>query len=184
MSNITNTITKLFDEKGLTYRKVTHGPCRTSEESAAARAEGGGGLVVGAKALLLKLRRPGGEGEFGVFVLAGTSKLDPKAVGAKFRLATAEEMADQTGGLQPGAMPPFAAPVFPALGNLYFDSALAEADEMVGFNAGDHCVSLVVHVRDLILAASPSRIFPFSVAPPAPICDEIVEGRNYVRRQQ
>jgi prolyl-tRNA editing enzyme YbaK/EbsC (Cys-tRNA(Pro) deacylase) len=182
MSIFTDTITKLFDEKGLPYKKISHGPCRTSEESAAARAEGGGGLVVGAKALLLKFRHPGA-GAFGVYVLAGSSKLDPKAIDSKFRMATAEEMAEQTGGVQPGAMPPFATPIFPALQNLFFDTSFVDADGLVGFNAGDHCISLVVHVKDLVVAAAPNRIFPFSLVPPPSICDEIVEGRNYTRHQ-
>ena len=182
MTDITDAITKLFDEKGLEYRKITHASCRTSAESAAARAEGGGGLVVGAKALLIKSNCLANQNGFGVFVLPGISKLNPKALSTKFRMATAQEMAELTGGIQPGAMPPFAAPVFPSLTSLYYDSAFAEADEMVGFNAGDHCVSIVVHMRNLILAACPSHIIPFAIAPSASLCDEIFEGRTYARR--
>jgi prolyl-tRNA editing enzyme YbaK/EbsC (Cys-tRNA(Pro) deacylase) len=171
MSAVSERILKIFDEKALTYRMLIHGPCRTSEESAVARAQGGGGFVVGAKALLLKVRR-GGQSEFGVFVLSGTSKLDTKAIGTKLRLATAQEMFELTGGITPGAMPPFGAPVFPALKSLYFDTELVESDLMVGFNAGDHCVSLVVHIRDLVMAASPGRIFQFSLTMPPRDCGE------------
>lgn len=184
MSHVTDKITGRFDELSLPYQKIGHEHCHTSEQSAQARVQAGGGLVVGAKALLLKLNRGRGPAEFSVFVLAGNRKLDPKAIKGKFRFASSEEMADKTGGVQPGAMPPFAKPIFHLLDHIYFDTALVRADELVGFNAADHCISLVVHVRDLILAASPTDVFPFSLDPPPALCDEIEEGRNYSNHRQ
>ena len=96
-------IIELLDGEGVSYRRISHEPTRTSEDSARARGEA---LETGGKALLLKA----GEA-FSVFVLSAALKLDSSAVkkrlGVKsLRFATADELMDLT-GLVPGSVPPF-----------------------------------------------------------------------------
>ena len=65
-------ILELLDCEGISYRRISHEPTRTSEDSARARGEA---LETGGKALLLKA------GEcFFVFVLSAALKLDSQAV--------------------------------------------------------------------------------------------------------
>ena len=182
MNSITDTIISQFANCDLPYLRIDHPPCRTSEESGIARQQGGGGCVVGAKALLLKVYRSGGQHEFHTFVLAGDAKLDPKAVGAKHRFVTAEEMAELTDGLRPGAMPPFGRTLFPKIHQLHFDVGLAGMNDKVGFNAGHHEVSLVVTARDLVAVTQPNTIRALVLANPS-VCDEIVEARQVAKRK-
>jgi len=162
----TEKIIHLFDSHKVKYQRIFHAECRTSEESAKARAEGGGGYVIGAKAILMKVERKTGS-FFDVFVLPGSNKIDSKVLKKKldnlksFRFSTAEEMAEKTGGLVPGTMPPFAKPIFEDLGHLFIDSLLLE-HELVGFNAACLTQSIVVSSQDYVRVATPAAIFPFS----------------------
>ena len=70
-------------------------------------------------------------------------------------------MSQQTGGLLPGTMPPFAQPIFPQLSHLFIDSSLLD-HQVIGFNAACLTQSLVVATSDYIKVASPTDIFSFS----------------------
>lgn len=159
-------IIHLLDSHEVKYQQIFHDECRTSEESAKARAEGGGGYVIGAKAILMKVERKTSS-QFDVFVLPGNKKIDSKILKKKldnlksFRFSTAEEMAEKTGGLRPGTMPPFVQPIFEELGHLFIDSLLLEHD-VVGFNVACLTQSIIVSSKDYVRVANPTDIFPFS----------------------
>lgn len=144
-----------LDAAGVTYRHLTHGPTRTSEESAAARGEP---LEVGAKALLLKV-----DGGFAVHVLSAARKLDSGAVkrhhGAKsVRFATPEELLSMT-GLVPGSVPPFGRPLLPL--DLYVDAAIG-ALPRVAFNAASLTESIIMSAKDYLRVAQPTGTFGFA----------------------
>ena len=148
-------ILDLLDGEGITYRRISHEPTRTSEDSARARGEA---LETGGKALLLKA----GE-DFSVFVLSAALKLDSQAVkkrlGVKsLRFATADELMDLT-GLVPGSVPPFGEPVLPF--PLFVDESI-EANDRIAFNAGSLTDSVVLRTVDYLRVAG-GEIFRFSV---------------------
>ena len=148
-------ILELLDGEGVAYRRISHEPTRTSEDSARARGEA---LETGGKALLLKA----GE-DFSVFVLSAALKLDSQAVkkrlGVKsLRFATADELMDLT-GLVPGSVPPFGEPVLPF--PLFVDESI-EANDRIAFNAGSLTDSVVLSTVDYLRVAG-GEIFRFSV---------------------
>ena len=148
-------ILELLDGEGIAYRRISHEPTRTSEDSARARGEA---LETGGKALLLKA----GEA-FSVFVLSAALKLDSQAVkkrlGVKsLRFATADELMDLT-GLVPGSVPPFGEPVLPF--PLFVDESI-EANDRIAFNAGSLTDSVVLSTVDYLRVAG-GEIFRFSV---------------------
>ena len=165
----TDTIIQLFTERNVEFRVVEHPPCRTSEESAKARAEQGH-IVTGAKAIVVKMYWKGGVSDFNVVVLPGTSKIDPKALSARlddlkdFRFATREELATYTDGLEPGMMPPFGGQVFERLKRLYVDSNLLE-QVRVGFNVADLSRSIIVGAKDYASVVEATDVFPFAASP-------------------
>ena len=133
-------IYKRLENLGLDYRKVHHKAVTTSEAAAEAR-----GLTIegDAKALLLKAKDT-----FVIMVLQGNKQLDWKAarkiLGGKLRMATAEELLEQT-GLVKGCLPPF--------GNVvgfqtYIDNELVKQPK-VGFNVGVLTDSVVMNGSDL-----------------------------------
>lgn len=168
---ITKRICNLLDKQQVIYKLISHPECRTSEESAKARAQGGASQVTGAKAILMRISRKIADAEFGVFVLPGDRQLDSKALKKilkqqfadfkSFRFATATEMAQLTGGLIPGTMPPFAQSIFENIYYLYIDEDLLQR-ESVGFNAGCLTRSIVMSLHDYLKAVSPKTIFAFS----------------------
>lgn len=167
----TEKIISLLETSNINYKRVYHDECRTSEESAKARAEGGGGLVTGAKAILMKVERKVAGAQFNVFVLPGDKQINSKVLKQAlktnfedfngFRFANLEEMKEQTGGLIPGTMPPFGKPIFEQLSHLFIDVDLLE-HKVIGFNAACLTQSLIVPTSDYIKIASPTDIFPFS----------------------
>ena len=147
-------ILELLDGEGISYRRISHEPTRTSVDSARARGEA---LETGGKALLLKA----GEA-FSVFVLSAALKLDSQAVkkrlGVKsLRFATADELMDLT-GLVPGSVPPFGEPVLPF--PLFVDESI-EANDRIAFNAGSLTDSVVLSTVDYLRVAG-GEIFRFS----------------------
>lgn len=162
----TEKVVQLFAERSVPFRMIEHPPCRTSEESAKARAVQGH-TVCGAKAIVVKMNWKGSRSEFNVLVLPGPSKIAAKLLSQHlpdlkdFRFATREELAAHTEGLEPGMMPPFARPIFERLNNLYIDSSLLDHDD-VGFNVADLTRSIVVASRDYLDVASPTAVFPFA----------------------
>lgn len=147
-------ILHLLDGAGIAYRRVSHPPTRTSEESAVARGEP---LEVGGKALLVKV-----DDTFRLFVLSAPLKLSSSAVRAHFgarrsRFATAEELRELT-GLVPGSVPPFGEPVLPF--ELHVDPSVL-ANEVIAFNAGSLTESVVMKTTDYEALASPV-VFSFA----------------------
>ena len=128
---------------GATYRAIAHPPCRTSEESAAARAAAGKIDAVGAKALVVKLQR---DDTFALLVMPGTKKLDNKAARQSlglFRFANEDELPAVTYGLVPGSVPPFGWPYLPGVKKVYLDPGIVVAPKL-GFNAAALDRSLVM----------------------------------------
>lgn len=166
-NDTTRRICNLLDSHSVNYKLISHPETRTSEESFLARASAGGGYVIGAKAILMKITRKQEDSEFNVFVLPGSRKIDSKALKSQFkdvksfRFANPEEMAVLTGGLVPGSMPPFAQPIFEKLNHLFIDTSLLEHN-LIGFNAASLTQSLIVHCRAYVQAANPTATFPFS----------------------
>ncbi|MFB2917278.1 MULTISPECIES: YbaK/EbsC family protein [Aerosakkonema] len=165
--NTTQKICHLLDCNSVKYKLFSHPETRTSEESYKARQQAAGESVIGAKALLMKMTSKKGATLFNVFVLPGDKRLDSKALKSQlkdvksFRFATSEEMAELTGGLVPGSMPPFVQPIFENLNHLFIDTSLLE-HERIGFNAASLTQSLIVSCNDYIRAANPTDIFPFA----------------------
>ncbi|MGK7939082.1 MAG: YbaK/EbsC family protein [Crocosphaera sp.] len=167
----TQKIISLFDAHHLHYQLVDHPQCRSSSESLQARANAGAGVVTGAKAILMKVNRKTIPGQFDVFVLPGNKQIHSKILKQflkkqfedfnRFRFSTPEEMSQQTGGLLPGTMPPFAQPIFPQLSHLFIDSSLLD-HQVIGFNAACLTQSLIVSTPDYLQVASPTDIFSFS----------------------
>ncbi len=163
-------IIALLQNSEVDYKHIHHNECRTSEESQKARNEGGAGIVIGAKAILMKIDLKQAESQYWLFVLAGDKSINSKSLKKslkqkfsdfkKFRFSTAEEMAEVTNGLQPGTMPPFANPIFADIAHLFIDSSLLEHD-VVGFNAACLTQSLVVPTKDYINVAQATEIFNF-----------------------
>lgn len=159
-------IIKLLDDEGLPYAAFSHEPCKTSEESQAARARAGYPGVIGAKALLTKLYFKDKE-SFATIVIPGNHILDKERLLAsipdlkKMRFATSEEM-QSLAGVTPGCMPPFAASLFPQISLLIVASALRECDK-VGFNAAYLERSIVLSSQDYFSAVDPSFIVDCSV---------------------
>ncbi len=154
-------ITELFDAHGVSYTPITHTPCKSSEESAAARATAGYPGVIGAKALLAKLYFKNGE-QFATIVLPGTHILDKEKLIhgipelKKIRFATPEEMMELA-GVMPGCMPPFAQPIFPDIPLLIVARALQEFDQ-IGFNAAYFEKSIILSPKDYLSVVKPSFI--------------------------
>ena len=156
--DVTQRIIALLEHAGIAYRRVEHGPTRTSEESAAARGEP---LENGAKALLIKV-----DDDFRLFVLCADRQLDSAALkrllnAKKTRFATADELFART-GLVPGSVPPFGEPILPL--ELFADEEVGRRTDRVAFNAGSLTTSLVLAATDWERIAKPRRL---SFAKPA-----------------
>lgn len=144
-----------LDANGVDYRRVEHGPTRTSEESAAARGEP---IQVGGKALVMKV----GDA-FSLFVISAALKADAAAIRAKFgtkksRFATSDELLELT-GLVPGSVPPFGRPILDL--DLYADESIA-ANDRIAFNAGSLTQSVVMPIADYLRLSQPV-VFKFGL---------------------
>lgn len=167
------------------YKTVHHEETFTSEESAQVR---GVPLSTGGKALLLKVGDGDGDSrKFALFVMSASRKLISKAIKKEFktrgrtakdlRFATAQELADITGGLVPGCVPPFGRPILNASGDpfrdnkdgddnayleLYVDTSISEENETIAFNAGSLTDSVIMSVPEYLRVSVPTGIFTFS----------------------
>lgn len=149
-------ILRLLEDHGVPFRRVEHGPTRTSEESAAARGEP---LAIGGKTLLLKV-----DDRFELFVLSAARRMVSsrarKSVGARrSRFATAEELHELT-GLVPGTVPPFGAPILPF--PLNADRSVLDQDR-IAFNAATPTESIVMSTVHWFRIARP-RLLEFTKA--------------------
>lgn len=169
MSDATADIIRLLESNNIDYLLLRHAPCATSEESQRARASAGGGVVVGAKALAVKMTFRGGEVRNGLLVLPGNRRLSTRALERaleglrKVRFATSDEVTALARGVRPGHVPPIGRPVFPAIDLLLVDSALLEHDRL-GFNVAAPDMSIVMGTSDYMRAARPNSIMAFSEA--------------------
>lgn len=139
-------IARLLDEHECWYETFEHEPVRTSEEAAKVRS--GYSLSEGGKALIVRIKK-GGEKTFAQIVVPGDARFDAKktraALGASdIRFATEEEVADITGGVLPGGVPPFGT-LFGL--TVYADSSIFEKEKMI-FNAGDRSFSIGIKTED------------------------------------
>ncbi len=154
-------IKQLLDTKHIHYTCYEHAAVRTSEEAAAIRPEYT--IDQGAKALIVRIKRKGvataAAKQYVQLVLPGSATFTPKVVraslGAKdIRFATETEVAELTGGVEPGGVPPF--------GNLfnlpvYVDPTLLHNDIII-FNAGDRCYSIALRSDDYVAAVQPTVV--------------------------
>lgn len=134
---------------GARYQVLTHPPCRTSEESAAARAAAGWLATVGATALVIKRQA---HADYALIVLPGSKRLDNRAARATlglFRFATPEELSAATLGLVPGSVPPFAWPFLPGVKQVFVDPDIGRA-AWLGFNAAALDRSVVMDSREYL----------------------------------
>ncbi len=149
-------ITTLLSERGVWYETFEHEAVRTSEEAAAVRT--GYTLTQGAKALIVRVRHKERGKHFAMFVLPGSARFVEAAVREEFgfsdvRFATETEVAELTGGVLPGGVPPF--------GNLfglpvYVDESLLVHEKII-FNAGDRSFSVGMLARDFATLVAPVR---------------------------
>ena len=149
----------LLDAEACWYETFEHEPVRTSEEAAATRP--GYGLRHGAKAIILRVKRSKRDKFFVMLVFPADRKFNAKAVKDYFaardiRFASADEVAELTGGVQPGGVPPF--------GNLFDLPVFATPQlfevERIVFNAGDRRYSLAMRSADYRQLARP-EVFSF-----------------------
>ncbi len=134
-------ILRILDTNGVEYNLLSHAVCRTSAESAEARAQAGFPNTIGAKALLLRMEFGNNTAEYCLAVLPGPARLDSRALKKqivslkKFRFASSDEMLEIC-GVTPGAMPPFGHSVFPLLSRLFIDESLRDI-KTIGFNVAN-----------------------------------------------
>lgn len=145
----TTTLLEFLKFSGIDFKVLNHPPCRSSEESAAARASQGEADAIGAKALVIKKEA---NDEFALIVMPGVKKLDNKAargVIGSFRFAKPDELFTVTGGLIPGSVPPFAWPYLPGVQKIYFDESIC-GYKKIGFNAATLDKSVVMRSSDYV----------------------------------
>ena len=127
------------------HETFEHEPVRTSEEAAKTRP--GYTLHQGAKAMIVRVKTP--ESRFVMLVLPADLRFDNAKVKAflsakDLRFATEQEIGELTGGVQPGAVPPF--------GNLFGLDVIADPglfeNEKIVFNAGDRQFSVAMKSED------------------------------------
>jgi Ala-tRNA(Pro) deacylase len=138
-------IITLLQANNCWHETFEHEPVRTSEE--ASRTRPGYTLHQGAKAMIVRIKSM--QSRFFMLVLPADLRFDNAKVKALLeakdvRFASEQEISELTGGVQPGAVPPF--------GNLFgldvmADPALFENEKIV-FNAGDRCFSLAMMAAD------------------------------------
>lgn len=153
--SVVQQITELLTREGCWFETFEHEPVRTSEEAAAVRT--GYTIDQGAKALIVRAKHPLLGKQFVMFVLPGSARFDSVKVKACFgftdlRFATEAEVAEITGGVLPGGVPP--------LGMLfgltvYADTTLLQNERMV-FNAGDRRFSVAMLVSDYVRLVAPA----------------------------
>ena len=157
-STTTADVLQCLARSGADYKLLAHPPARTSQQSASARGGQGETLAIGAKALIL---RPQRQPDCCMAVLPGSMRLDGSRVReqiGKFRFATPEELAQATGQLVPGAVPPLLLPTMAGVARLYIDRALQNF-ERVGFNAAALDQSVVMRADDYFSLVASTAIW-------------------------
>lgn len=149
VNSIAKELKDMLDANGAAYREHQHAPVVTSEEAHAVRPQYS--LSQGTKSIIVRIKKRsqsasvGGEKQFFMLALAGDQVFDTKKVkraldATDLRFARPEEVADITGGVEPGGIPPF--------GILFDLQTLADpkifSHDTIVFNAGDRSVSLAI----------------------------------------
>jgi prolyl-tRNA editing enzyme YbaK/EbsC (Cys-tRNA(Pro) deacylase) len=144
---VSQQIVEILRDGDRDYETFEHEPVRTSEEAAATRP--GYGLHQGAKAIVVKVKATGVEPRFMMLVFPADCRFDSKkakaALGVKdLRFATPDEVAEVTGGIEVGGVPPF--------GTLFNLDVVADPtlfdNERIVFNAGDRRFSVAMRSSD------------------------------------
>ena len=144
---VTEKIKNLLTTNNYWFETFEHEPVRTSEEAAKTRT--GYSLQQGAKAMIIRVKKPESDKKFVMLVFPGNLRFDNDKVktlfGAKdIRFATEEEVSTITNGVQPGGVPPF--------GNLFGLEVITDAklfeNEKIVFNAGDRSFSIAMKSQD------------------------------------
>lgn len=147
-------IRELLDAQPVWYETFEHEAVRTSEEAAKLRT--GYAIDQGAKALIVRAKHSQKGKHFVMFVLPGSRRFESDKIKAQFgfsdlRFATEAEVAEITGGVLPGGVPPF--------GNLFALPVYADVDllaqEKIVFNAGDRRFSIAMKSADYVTLVAP-----------------------------
>ena len=151
---LTEKIKKILTENHFEFETFEHEPVRTSEEASKIRT--GYTIDQGAKAIIVRVKKPGEGKIFAMFVVQGSKKFDVQKVKEQFglsdiRFAIEEEVLKITDGVLPGGIPPF--------GNLfglkvYVDRGLLQNEKIV-FNAGDKSFSIGMKTDDYVKIVNP-----------------------------
>jgi Ala-tRNA(Pro) deacylase len=156
--DVVSRILSLLQENNCWYQTFEHEPVRTSEEAAKTRP--GYTLHQGAKAMIVRAK--GAESRFVMLVLPADLRFDNPKVKAllnakDIRFATEQEVLDLTGGVQPGAVPPF--------GNFFGLDVVADPtlfeNERIVFNAGDRRFSVAMNSENYRKIVNP-QVSPFA----------------------
>lgn len=149
MHHIVSSIRSLLEKNGIPYTFMEHEPGVTSEDMVAIRKDFT--LSEGAKALILMT-----DSGFVQIVVPGDKKFSNsklrQVIGTKdIRFASAEELAEITDGVLPGAVPPFG-----ILFNLpvYADSGIFTNNRIV-FNCGERTMSIAMSSEDYMKVVRP-----------------------------
>jgi len=142
---VVSRVLNLLKANNCWYETFEHEPVRTSEEAAKTRP--GYTLHQGAKAMIVKAQRA--QTRFVMLVLPADLRFDNSKVklllnARDLRFASEPEVLELTGGVQPGAVPPF--------GNLFQLDVVADpglfANQRIVFNAGDRSFSVAMMAED------------------------------------
>jgi Ala-tRNA(Pro) deacylase len=157
---VSDKIMTALQEGGYWYERFQHEPVTTSEDAAKVRS--GYSITQGAKALIVKARKisadPVCDGRFIMIVVQGDKKFDRKKLKVAgyndARFATEEEVAQISGGVVRGGVPPW--------GHLFGLPILADSgiflNEKMIFNAGDRRVSIAMKTADYRELAKPAVV--------------------------
>lgn len=160
---ITEKITSILKENNCWFETFEHAPVRTSEEAAKVRT--GYVLHQGAKTIIVRVKKKrlaSAEAtaeqskHFVMFIVPGDQKFDKNKIKSEFglndlRFALEDEVAEITGNVLPGGVPPF--------GNLfglevYMDKGVLENEKII-FNAGDRSFSVAMKAVDYVKLVNP-----------------------------
>jgi prolyl-tRNA editing enzyme YbaK/EbsC (Cys-tRNA(Pro) deacylase) len=147
-------IKNLLDTHSAEFESFEHDPVRTSEEASQVRT--GYTLEQGAKAIIIRGKDADKNQKFVMLVLSGSRRFDSKKVKrlcalSDIRFATEAEVAEVTGGVLPGGVPPFGN-IFHL--DIYADTALFQNERII-FNAGDRSYSIGMKSSDYLTIVKP-----------------------------